>query len=131
MSQKLRRLFDLMGTDQVTGGRWRPSADVYRTGNGWLVKLDLAGVRPDDIELARRGRRLTVRGVRRDSTVRECQRSYSMEISYSQFERSFEFPEEIADAALNLDYRDGMLLLRIERGEGERPTAGRPGDAGR
>jgi HSP20 family protein len=130
MSERLRRLFELMVTDQVAGGRWRPPADVYRTGSGWLVKLDLAGVRPDDIELKRRGRRLVVRGVRRDSTVRECQRSWSMEIAYSQFERAFDFPEEIAGAALSMDYRDGMLLVRLEpsaeeRGEHERAGAER------
>ena len=31
---------------------WQPRADVYRTPEGWLVKLELAGVRLDEIRLA-------------------------------------------------------------------------------
>ena len=30
---------------------WRPAADIYRTRTGWLIKYDLAGVRPEDIEI--------------------------------------------------------------------------------
>ncbi|MBV9126219.1 MAG: Hsp20/alpha crystallin family protein, partial [Planctomycetes bacterium] len=45
---------------------WRPAVDVYRTRQGWRVKFELAGVRPEDITLTVHGRRLTVQGVRRD-----------------------------------------------------------------
>ena len=34
-----------MGGDAPVSG-WQPSTDIYRTQQGWLVKLDLAGVRP-------------------------------------------------------------------------------------
>jgi len=30
-------------------GVWRPAADIYRTRTGWILKFDLAGVRPEDI----------------------------------------------------------------------------------
>ncbi len=46
---------------------WQPSADVYRTKDGWLVKFDLAGVQIGDVTVAMRGRRLAISGVRRDS----------------------------------------------------------------
>jgi HSP20 family molecular chaperone IbpA len=51
--------------------RWRPAADIYHTREGWLVKLELAGVREDDIQITVSGRTLTVRGRRRDSIVTE------------------------------------------------------------
>ena len=44
---------------------WRPPVDIYRTGEGWLVKCDLAGVRREDIQVTAAGRRLTISGVRR------------------------------------------------------------------
>ena len=92
---------------------WSPSADVYRTPDGWLVKLDLAGVRPEDIEVAVSGRRLRVRGSRHDWCVGECSHSYLMEIAYSTFERSIELPEDIDRRRLETEYRDGMLLIRL------------------
>src|SRR5262249_55433119 len=69
---------------------WQPSADVYRTRKGWLVKFDLAGVRPQDIELSVHDNTLSVRGERRDCLVEEGCRHYRMEIAYDHFERSIE-----------------------------------------
>ena len=61
---------------------WRPSVDVYRGEAGWLVKCDLAGVRPQDIETTIRGRKLTISGIRRDMHLVEGHRAYSLEITY-------------------------------------------------
>jgi HSP20 family protein len=95
---------------------WRPDVDVYRGRNGWLVKFDLAGVRPEDIELRISGRRLTVQGIRRDLSVLDDQQAYSMEISYNSFQRSIELPIEfdIDHADVHSEYRDGMFLVLIK-----------------
>ena len=96
---------------------WCPPADVYRTADGWLVKLDLAGLRPEDIGVSTRGSRLIVRGSRRDCTVQEGCRHYRMEINYSQFERGIELPCELERTDIRTDYRDGMLYVRIRTEE--------------
>ena len=98
---------------------WRPSADVYHTRSGWLVKFDLAGVRPEDITLTAQGSRLTVCGRRRDWTIAEGNRYYRMEIAYSHFERSLELPCQLDPARITSEFREGMLLVRIETEEGE------------
>jgi HSP20 family protein len=95
---------------------WAPSVDVYRGATGWLAKFDLAGVCKDDVQLAVQGRRLTVRGSRRDATLIEGQVAYSMEISYNRFERSIEMPFNVEQATVDVEYRDGMLLVHITPG---------------
>lgn len=90
---------------------WRPAADVYRDREGWLVKFDLAGVAPHDIELTVHGRFLTVTGVRRDLTVHDGAQSYSMEIAYSRFERSVELPVDLAELEIETESRAGMFLV--------------------
>jgi HSP20 family protein len=92
---------------------WQPSADVYQTRDGWQLKLDLAGVKPEDVHVSVSGCRLTVRGTRRDESINEGCHCYRMEIAYSQFERTFEFPYELDPARIATEYRDGMLLVRI------------------
>jgi HSP20 family protein len=99
--------------------RWRPPADIYRIRGGWLVKFDLAGVRPEDICVSVCGRRLSVEGTRRDQQVDESQQHYRMEISYSHFERSVELPDELKQARISTEYRDGMLLVRLLTEEAE------------
>ena len=90
-----------------------PPTDVYRTHTGWLVKFELAGARPEDVHLEVLGQRLTLRGVRRDTTAAEELHCYRMEIAYSAFERSLELPCDLGRADIATEYRDGMLLVRI------------------
>jgi HSP20 family protein len=104
----------LPAAGELQRAAWQPSADVYQTRDGWLVKFDLAGVRPDDLTLTIEGRRLTVRGTRRDwSTEQDCC-CYRMEISYSRFERTVELPGDLELARIATDYQYGMLLVRIQ-----------------
>ena len=97
---------------------WQPRADVYRTREGWLVKLELAGVKADEIQLAAEGRRLLVQGTRRDEHCVQGMGCHCMEIAYSRFQRVLELPDLSESAEIVTSYVDGMLLVRIrtERG---------------
>lgn len=106
----LRSFFDV-STEPYGDTCWCPSADVYRGKSSWLVKFDLAGVRPEDIELRVEGNRLIVAGIRRDWKIVEDQQAYSMEIAYNRFQRSLELPCDLEQAEVRSDYRDGMLLV--------------------
>jgi HSP20 family protein len=92
---------------------WQPAVDVYRTPKGWLLKFDLAGVRPEDVSLTVEGCRVTIRGVRRDLLTEEGCRYYRMEITYNHFERSVDLPCNVEPASVATDYRHGMLLVHL------------------
>ncbi|MGA2878207.1 MAG: Hsp20/alpha crystallin family protein [Bryobacteraceae bacterium] len=92
---------------------WQPSADVYRTKDGWLVKFDLAGVLISDVAVTLRGRRLSISGFRRDSFLEEGASHYSMEISYNRFERSLMMPANLESARVAIASREGLLLVRM------------------
>lgn len=112
------KTWTLYGTSMPDADFWRPSVDVYRTRNGWILKFDLAGVRLEDVTVALRGRGITVSGFRRDALIEEGASHYSMEISYNRFERTIEMPCDLANVRLTLEGRDGILLIRlIEGGE--------------
>lgn len=93
---------------------WQPAVDIYRTKFGWVLKFDLAGVRMEDVHVHLSSRTVTVTGVRRDWMHDEggC-RHYSMEITYSRFQRTIELPDDIEAARMAVDYRDGILTVRI------------------
>lgn len=119
---KLMRALMLPSADVSRAARWQPPVDIYRLSNGWLVKFDLAGVRPQDIEVTIAGQRLVVRGRRRDWVVERhlpCQ-AYSMEIAYSEFQRTVELPGNIEHMQVLTDYSDGMLLVQLQTEGGAR-----------
>ena len=92
---------------------WRPSADIYRTRMGWVIKMELAGVRPEDINVQANGSEIYVSGVRRDRFVEEGWSHYSMEIAYSRFERAIELPCNLDRASVSVEYHEGLLLVRV------------------
>jgi HSP20 family protein len=92
---------------------WQPSVDAYQTKRGWLLKYELAGVPLEDVELEVSGRTVALRGTRRDVRVDEQQQSFCMEISYNRFERILELPCELSGMSVSTDYRDGMLMVRL------------------
>jgi HSP20 family protein len=92
---------------------WQPAADVYRCRDGWLLKFDLAGVRPEDVEVRVEGRKVIVTGTRRDWRIPDVQEAHMMEIAYSHFERSVELLDDIDQAEIKTEYRDGMLLVHL------------------
>lgn len=99
--------------------RWRPPADLYRTGEGWLIKVELAGVKDEDLQVTVSGRRLRIAGERRDRILQHGCECHSLEISYSYFEREFELPADLVDARIVSEHRDGMLLVRVITGGSE------------
>jgi HSP20 family protein len=97
-------------------GAWQPRADVYRTHDGWLVKLELAGVRLDQIRLATESSRLIVHGTRRDEHCHSGMGCHCLEIAYSRFQRAVELPGLSDASEIVTSYVDGMLLVRIKTG---------------
>jgi HSP20 family protein len=115
------REFSLIRTDRrvVPSGRlWNPDADVYRVADGWVVKVDVAGICSDELEIELRDSVLTLRGCRRDTHYREGFIYHRMEITYSRFEKSIEFPDRIEGASVKRDYSDGFLIINLRSEQG-------------
>jgi HSP20 family protein len=112
MGEKLKRF--ILASRTEFGTPWQPPADIYKTRNGWLLKFDLAGVKPDEVAVEAHGRRITVSGLRRDWTREEGCTHYSMEISYNRFQRTIELPCDIQSARIGSEYHDGILTVRIQ-----------------
>jgi HSP20 family protein len=96
-----------------SGRLWNPAADVYRSSDDWIVKVDLAGICSDELEIEIRGSMLSIRGCRRDTHYREGFVFHQMEITYSRFEKTIEFPSPIEGAVVRRDYRDGFLIINV------------------
>lgn len=126
-AESLERYFRVTQKPRGTrpsGRLWCPAADVYRTHDGWIVKVDLAGIEPADVEIRLSGPLLHITGLRRDSFCGEGISHYQLEITYSRFEKTIQFPRSIEKASILRDYRDGLLILRLHH-EQEEPEQAR------
>ena len=116
MAKSVERYFRLLPAvrrARPSGHLWCPAADVYQTRDGWIVKVDLAGVLLEDLEITVSDRTLHIAGCRRDTFYGESISCQQLEITYSRFEKTLRFPCSIEDAHLARDYRDGLLVLHL------------------
>lgn len=92
---------------------WKPKVDVYRSAGGWLVKVELAGVVEQDVQINVQRDSLYIEGQRKDWCAPESQESLLMEITYDRFRRIVQLPDIIAEKEIHTEYREGMLLIHL------------------
>jgi HSP20 family protein len=78
-----------------------------------LVRAELPGVKPDDVEITLSRGVLTISGQRKAEQEQQGQGYYVRERRYGSFRRSLMLPEGIDESKINARYEDGVLEVRI------------------
>ncbi|MBS1796637.1 MAG: Hsp20/alpha crystallin family protein [Acidobacteria bacterium] len=119
MAKSINRYFQFLGSskDVRSGKLWYPAADVYQTPTGWLVKVELAGVSAEDIEIEIQGNVLYLAGTRRDRSCTAGVSYHQMEITYSRFEKTLTFPASIDGATIEHNFDNGLLIINLLKSE--------------
>ena len=117
MARSINRHFQFIGTSKNVGSGklWYPAADVYQTPEGWVVKVELAGVSPEDIELDIQGNVLYIAGSRKDRSCGAGASYQQMEITYSSFEKTLNFPGSIEGATIEHEFENGLLIINLKK----------------
>jgi HSP20 family protein len=94
-------------------GSWVPNTDVYATENGLVIKVELAGMRSEHLEITMEGRRLRICGNRPDG-CRAAKASFLvMEINYGPFESVLEVPANYDLSLAKAAYLNGFLRIDV------------------
>jgi HSP20 family protein len=95
-----------------------PAFEVRETGDAYLFKADLPGVKDSDIDISLSGNRLSVSGKRESDREEKSDTIYTYERSYGSFTRSFTLPEGIDADHIRTELKDGVLTLAIPKRPG-------------
>ncbi|MCG3148112.1 MAG: hypothetical protein PCFJNLEI_01554 [Verrucomicrobiae bacterium] len=104
---------------------WTPNTDVYETPDHLVVKMELAGIDREDLEITLNDRLLLVRGYRRDP-CRQRQHRCSfrqMEIDYGYFERRIVIPRSVDGANVRATFLNGFLHIELPKAQHATHTA--------
>lgn len=99
-----------------TGGQthWIPNTDVYLSNGHLVIKVELAGMRREDLELTVEGNRLMIRGQRPDGCRGSAKCKFLvMEINYGSFECVIEVPSGFDLSQANAAYQNGFLRVDV------------------
>lgn len=95
--------------------RWHPPTDVMETDVDYIVVMDVAQVKQDDIKLTYEGGVLTVTGLRRELSLGQKRHYHKMEIDFGPFERRIKIPARIVDSQIKASYENGFLIIRLPK----------------
>lgn len=98
---------------QVTSGVWSPPTDLFETPAGFVVSVEIAGMRESDFEVLYDNGVLLISGERPDQPERRAY--HQMEIHFGKFSTAVALPGPVdLDNAL-AEYKNGFLVVRLPR----------------
>jgi len=92
---------------------WAPNTDVYVYDEGLVIKVELAGMRREDLELTIEGNRLRISGQRPDGCRPPKCKFLVMEIHYGSFESVIELPPGYDLSQAKAAYQNGFLRIDV------------------
>ncbi|MDI6765142.1 MAG: Hsp20/alpha crystallin family protein [Thermodesulfobacteriota bacterium] len=96
---------------------WLPSLDVSETKNDLVVKAELPGMDPKDIDISLNEGILTIKGERKQEKEEKEENYHLIERSYGSFTRSFRLPREVKSEKISASYKDGVLKVTLPKSE--------------
>ena len=102
-------------SERVRGDRWRPDVDVFETEQAVLVRVEIAGVRREDLHVGVDGQVLRISGVRRAPQGPNAVRLHQMEIATGPFERRVRIPMAFEREGVTAHLSDGFLTVTLPR----------------
>jgi len=94
---------------------WVPHTDVYVAENGLVIKVELAGIRREQLELSAEGSRLTIQGMRPDGCRAPKCKFLVMEINYGAFQSVIEIPAGYDLGQARAVYQNGFLRIDVPK----------------
>ena len=115
----------------VVGGRefscanWEPNTDVYITDGGLVIKVELAGMRSENLEITVEGNRIRISGERPDCCRAPKCSFLVMNINYGPFESILELPPGYDVSQAKAAYLNGFLRLDVPLAAPSKPKTTR------
>jgi len=98
---------------QLRANVWCPPTDIYETDEVFVVKVEVAGMREEDFEVAIEDNVLIISGNRPDSNERRAY--YQMEIRSGKFEIALAIPAPTQAEMAVAEYKDGFLFVNLPK----------------
>ena len=114
-------VFNDVDTSHVVGGDWSPAVDIKEEKERYLIRADIPGVKPEDIEITMENGVLSIRGERHFEETEERDDFKRVERSHGIFHRRFSLPDDTDPEAIEATGNDGVIEITIPKTEGKQP----------
>lgn len=113
INRLFENLLDLNNPTEETG--WNPNVDILETAETLVVKIELPGVKPGDLNLSVNSGNLLIEGEKQEPEVRRGARMVQVEQAFGPFRRSIHLGAPVNTRQAEADLSDGLLVVRFPR----------------
>jgi HSP20 family protein len=107
----------------VRSSVWNPPTDVYETEENCVIKVEIAGMRDEDFDVAFENNILMISGYRSDLNERRAY--HQMEIRFGRFEIAVEIPATLLNMEkATAEYKDGFLIIVLPKSNTKQDEVG-------
>ncbi len=96
--------------------------DMYHTGDAIVIRALVAGVAPDDLDIAITRDMVTIKGVRQEVPETGHDDYYHRELFWGSFSRTLLLPEEVLIDEADAQEKHGLLEIRLPKVDKDRST---------
>ena len=115
LGSELSQLFEA----PLTG--WLPALDVQENKDNYTIRVELPGLRREDIEVGLEDGTLTISGERKTETPAEGTEVHRQERFYGKFSRAITLPTAVTADKVKAQYKDGILTVTLAKAEEAKP----------
>jgi HSP20 family protein len=102
-------------SETLAMGNFVPAVDVYEDAQKLVLKLEVPGIRREDLDIRVEGRTLTVKGERKLETDEKEENFHRIERRYGSFVRSFTLPATVSTDEIAATSNDGVLSISLAK----------------
>jgi HSP20 family protein len=111
LRSRFDRMFDELSPD--TGRTWTAAVDVERADRDLIVRADVPGFRPEEINIEVEADMLTISGKHEETEEEKGKRYLRHERRYGSFSRSIALPQGVDAGKISAQTHDGVLEVKV------------------
>jgi HSP20 family protein len=119
---RFNRLFNqtfsnVFGEEDGKLGTWSPAVDIYENEQSIVLKAELPGIDPKDVDVRVENNTLFLKGQRKFENEVKEENYHRIERSYGSFTRTFALPSTVNAEKVAAEYKGGILTLTMPKRE--------------
>lgn len=100
---------------RVTPHAWHPATDLFETADEYIIKVEIAGMKEEDILVSVEGSTVVIAGQR--PLVNPEGAFHRLEIPYGDFSAIVDIPHDIRREGIEAFYQNGFLTIRLPKAQ--------------
>ncbi len=124
LRESMDKLFEDFFTRRPRGqslAAWQPALEVFETDGDVVVRAELPGVDPKQVEITATDDAITIKGESRTEQEEKSRHYVRRELRYGAFMRTVPLPGGVRGDQAKASFKNGILEIRVPKSERAKP----------